>query len=59
MGIESSPGHPRPKEGSLYCLDTNLSVSNAVTPVDISNGLSWTADGTVMYYCDTLRVKPT
>ena len=56
MGLENSPGNPRLKEGVLYCLDTDHSVSRKVFPVDISNGLSWTSDNQIMYYCDTLRV---
>ena len=57
MGLELTPGNPRPKEGVLYCLDKDLSVSKKVFPVDISNGLSWSSDNTIMYYCDTFRVS--
>ncbi|CAK8697077.1 regucalcin-like [Clavelina lepadiformis] len=55
MGLEQKPAHPRPKEGSLYCLDNDHSVKKTVSPVDISNGLSWSHDKRTMYYCDTLR----
>ena len=57
MGLELSSANPRPKEGKLYCLNKDLSVSEKVSPVDISNGLSWTSDNTTMYYCDTFRVS--
>nr|CAB3265931.1 regucalcin-like [Phallusia mammillata] len=55
MGNEKEPGKPRRNEGALYCLQKDKSVTKHVAPVDISNGLSWTADKTVMYYCDSLR----
>lgn len=39
--------------GSLYMLDTDLSVSLKVPGVTISNGLAWNSDSTIMYYIDT------
>jgi sugar lactone lactonase YvrE len=39
--------------GTLYCLDTDLSIRPMVKPVTISNGLAWTSDNRTMYYIDT------
>ncbi|SDD62907.1 Sugar lactone lactonase YvrE [Paenibacillus sp. UNCCL117] len=39
--------------GTLYCLDTDLSVRAVVTQVGISNGLGWSPDNTLMYYIDS------
>ena len=41
------------KQGSFYCLDTDLSVRTIFGDVSTSNGLGWSPDGTVMYYIDT------
>ena len=57
MGLERTPGNPRPKEGVLYCMDTDLTVTEKFAPVDISNGLSWSADKQTMFYCDSLKVN--
>ncbi len=40
--------------GSLYVLDTDLSVRSVVSGVTISNGLGWSPPGTAMYYIDTV-----
>ncbi|XP_046563959.1 regucalcin-like isoform X2 [Haliotis rubra] len=40
-------------EGSLYCLDTDGSVSRKQDKVTISNGLAWSPDNKTMYYIDT------
>lgn len=39
--------------GSLYVLDTDLSVRKMVSGVSVSNGLAWSPDHTKMYYIDT------
>ncbi len=39
--------------GALYCLDTNLEVTEKLRPVTISNGIVWTADASTMYYICT------
>jgi sugar lactone lactonase YvrE len=41
--------------GSLYMLDADGTVTSVLEEVGISNGLSWSADGTTMYYIDTPR----
>ncbi|MDO8686529.1 MAG: SMP-30/gluconolactonase/LRE family protein [Clostridiales bacterium] len=40
--------------GSLYCLNTDLSVSNKLEGVSISNGIVWSLDKRKMYYIDSL-----
>jgi len=39
--------------GTLYCMDTDLTVTPKVSPVTISNGLAWSTDHNKMYYIDT------
>lgn len=39
--------------GSLYRLDTDLTLHRMVTGVTISNGLGWSPDNTIMYYTDS------
>ncbi len=42
-----------PDCGSLYCLDTDLTVRKKIDNVSISNGLAWSLDERVMYYVDS------
>ncbi|HIJ73552.1 MAG TPA: SMP-30/gluconolactonase/LRE family protein [Candidatus Hydrogenedentes bacterium] len=44
----------RPGAGSLYCMDTDLSVRRMLEKTGISNGIAWSLDHTTMYYIDTL-----
>jgi sugar lactone lactonase YvrE len=39
--------------GSLYCLDTDLTVSRMIECVSCSNGLAWSPDEATMYFIDT------
>ena len=39
--------------GSLYCLDTDLTVRKMTNGVKVSNGLAWSPDGQVMYHSDS------
>lgn len=39
--------------GSLYCLQTDLSVATVLGGVSISNGLAWTDDKKYLYYIDS------
>jgi len=48
MAYDLTPG-----AGSLYRLDPDLTVTKLLDGVTISNGLSWSADGTTMYYIDS------
>lgn len=42
-----------PGAGSLYTLETDLSVSSKIPGVSCSNGLAWNFDHTLMYYIDS------
>lgn len=48
MHVDLEPGH-----GSLYRLDPDLTVTQMLTRVSISNGIAWSLDDTTMYYVDT------
>lgn len=48
MALDESPG-----KGALYRLDPDGSVTTVLTGVTVSNGLAWSADGTLAYYVDT------
>ncbi len=39
--------------GALYRLDADLSLHTMVTGVTTSNGLGWSPDNTILYYCDS------
>lgn len=41
--------------GSLYCLRPDGSWQRVLCDVRLSNGIGWSADGSRMYYVDTLR----
>ncbi len=41
--------------GSLYCLDTDLSVRKVLGDISISNGIVWSLDHRTMYYIDSLK----
>jgi sugar lactone lactonase YvrE len=43
----------RPRSGTLYRLDPDLSVTTLVTGVGISNGIGWSPDERLMYYIDS------
>jgi sugar lactone lactonase YvrE len=47
-----SMGHPK-ETGTLYRLDTDLSLHAVLDNVKTSNGLLWTSDAETMYYSDT------
>lgn len=40
-------------KGSLYSIDSEYKVTTLLTEVSISNGLAWSADGSIMYFIDT------
>lgn len=43
--------------GTLYCMETDLTITSKVSPVTISNGLVWSSDDSKMYYIDTPTQK--
>lgn len=49
MALSAAPGC-----GSLYCLDTDLTVHHRMAEVSISNGMAWSLDERTMYYIDSL-----
>jgi sugar lactone lactonase YvrE len=51
MALDESPGH-----GTLYRFGEG-SLTAAVAPVSISNGIDWTLDGTQMYYADSTEQR--
>ncbi|XP_038057263.1 regucalcin-like [Patiria miniata] len=54
MGPEDKPVEVRRRQGSLYCLHTDKSVTKHAEDLDISNGIAWSLDNKIMYYVDTL-----
>jgi len=55
MGAEEAAAVPVMGQGELFCLDVDGKVTRKAGPVDISNGLSWTADKKTFYYTDSLK----
>lgn len=41
------------KAGSLYCMETDQSISKKLSGISVSNGLAWSPDNTVFYFIDT------
>lgn len=54
MGRETSPGVVSKGQGSLYSFSTDNKIVKHVDNIDISNGIDWTDDNTVMYYIDSV-----
>lgn len=42
------------KQGALYCLEPNGTVTKKLSKVGLSNGLAWSPDQNFMYFIDTL-----
>ncbi|KAK7877687.1 hypothetical protein WMY93_031606 [Mugilogobius chulae] len=55
MGLEQSSGDIEPKQGSLFSLDSDLTLVKHFDQVDISNGLDWSSDGKLFFYIDSLK----
>jgi sugar lactone lactonase YvrE len=43
----------KPKAGSLYVLDQDMSVTKKMKDISISNGMAWSLDHQTFYYIDT------
>lgn len=43
----------REGEGTLYCIEHNVTVTKKIDRVSISNGIAWSADNTRLYYTDS------
>jgi sugar lactone lactonase YvrE len=41
------------KEGSLYCIEHDLTIRKVLENVSISNGISWSPDSLILYHIDT------
>ncbi|WP_230686670.1 SMP-30/gluconolactonase/LRE family protein [Catellatospora vulcania] len=52
-GSQILPG-TAPRSGALHRLDPDRTVSTVLTGVGCSNGIGWNADGTAMFYIDSL-----
>jgi sugar lactone lactonase YvrE len=52
MAADESPG-----AGALYRLDADLTLTELVTGVGISNGIGWSPDNRLMYYSDSLAYR--
>lgn len=57
MGFETIPGIVDGGEGSLYSFSTDHKVTKHLSNIDISNGMDWTDDNSVMYYIDSVPRK--
>jgi len=57
MGHEVAPGQLERQQGSLYSIDADHVVKKHVDKIDISNGLAWSLDNTLLYYIDSLPRK--
>ncbi|NOU75071.1 SMP-30/gluconolactonase/LRE family protein [Paenibacillus sp. LMG 31458] len=42
------------EEGSLYCMDPNMTVRKMLGNVSVSNGISWSPNNRIMYYIDSM-----
>ncbi|XP_013399374.1 regucalcin [Lingula anatina] len=57
MGYETVPAQPERQMGSLFSLSTGCTLAKHVDKIDISNGLAWSNDNTIMYYIDSVPRK--
>lgn len=58
MGMEGDvPGVVKQGQGSLYSINEDLSFKHHVGGIDISNGMDWTDDNSIMYYIDSVPRK--
>ncbi|XP_076364851.1 regucalcin-like [Tachypleus tridentatus] len=55
--FEKIPTTVASEQGTLYSLDSNLSLRKHVEKISISNGMVWNLDHTIMFYIDSLPRK--
>ncbi|XP_034035748.1 regucalcin [Thalassophryne amazonica] len=56
MGMEERPAVVQRKQGSLFALTSDLTVTKHFDQVDISNGLDWSLDHRTFFYIDSLSL---
>lgn len=56
MGKEQRPAEVKRKQGSLFSVASDLTVTKHVSQVDISNGLDWSLDAKTFFYIDSLSL---
>ncbi|XP_028254473.1 regucalcin [Parambassis ranga] len=56
MGKEEQPAQVQRKQGSLFSVTSDLTVTKHLSQVDISNGLDWSLDQRTLYYIDSLSL---
>lgn len=57
MGFETTPGKVDSGQGSLYSFSADHKLTKHLGSIDISNGIDWTDDNSVMYYIDSVPRK--
>ena len=57
MGAEEQPGQVKPKQGRLYSLHSDQSLSKHLDDIGIANGMAWSLDHNTMYYIDSLEYR--
>ncbi|XP_068586282.1 regucalcin isoform X1 [Cebidichthys violaceus] len=56
MGKEERPAEVQRQQGSLFSVNSDLSVTKHLSQVDISNGLDWSLDQNTFFYIDSLSL---
>ncbi len=55
---ENAPeGTPDRQQGSLFSFEKGNKVTTHLENIDISNGLAWSEDNSIMYYIDSIPRK--
>ena len=47
----------RPRQGSLYCMDSRLQITKVLDGLTIANGMAWSPAGDTMYFIDSADRK--
>lgn len=56
MGEETSPGVLELKQGKLFSLEKDNTVTTIADTIDLSNGLAWSSNHRKMFFIDSLKV---